>query len=196
MEERGILISVFCFPCKLLQPDVTIWKCSQRTWNDHVTPESTAVFLVFSSSDGASLPQTTQWDCCLPREDAAYADHHPVTSSAHNCLHQLGKIVELFGVELLGLPQTPVRVCKTSECHLRHPVTFFFSHHFLPCWTSVEGWFSWGQLHLVVINLVSWHFLWFSPYHLSRLWALTSFTLFSLFSHCLAAQFCLCVWFI
>lgn len=148
MEERGVFISSICFPCILLQPDVTMWKLTQRTRNDRDTPQSTVVSLVFSSADRPKLPHTALWDCCLSREDAAYVDHHPAPSSAHNCLHQLGKMVELFRLELLGLPQTP-------GCDVRQPAMGFFSHRLLPWWTLREGWLCWGHLHLVVINLVS-----------------------------------------
>lgn len=68
------------------QPDVSMWK-SQRLEKDYDPPKSTVVFLVFSSPEGPGPPQNTQWDYCLSREDAAYADHHPATSSAHTLVY-------------------------------------------------------------------------------------------------------------
>lgn len=77
-----------------------------------------------------------------------------------------------------------MRVCKTPESHLKQPVLCSFSRHFLSQWTAVESRFSWGQLLLVVINLVSCQSPWFSPHYVSRLWAMPSFTSLSLFSYC------------
>lgn len=71
----------------------------KRPWYSKINCGLSGVFII---SGGPSLPRNTLFDCCLSREGAAFADHHPATPSAQDCLHQLGKIMELFGVELLG----------------------------------------------------------------------------------------------
>lgn len=86
-----------------------------------------------------------------------------------------------------------MRVCKIPESHLKQPVLCSFSCHFLSRWTAVENRFSWGQLLLVVINLVSCHSLWFGPYYFPRLWVLPSFTLLSFFSYWFSPALFVCL---
>lgn len=40
-------------------------------------------FRWFSSPERTNPQQNTQWDYCLSREDAVYAEHRPASSSAH-----------------------------------------------------------------------------------------------------------------
>lgn len=60
---------------------------SENVHRELDTPKSTVVFLVFSSPEGAGPLLNTQWDYSLSTEDAAYADHHPATSSAHTLVY-------------------------------------------------------------------------------------------------------------
>lgn len=69
-------------------------------------------FRWFSSPEGRNPQQNTQWDYCVSRDGAVYADHHPITSSAHTLVYiNFGKPWSYLELICLANPKTPMRVC-------------------------------------------------------------------------------------
>lgn len=165
----------FCFPlanCLIhCQPDVAMWKCSQRLWKDQDASKSTVApsggfitIMTWQAEEYTAGLLSLQGGCCSWTPSPC----HFISTST--CLHQLWKIVGYLDFSCLANPDMPQRVCKNPWKSLKQPALCSFFCPFLSQWSEGESRICCGQLLFVLIDLISQHSPGSGPYYLSWLW--------------------------